>query len=95
MIWNYTAELEDELSLVTGDIVEILEDAEEGWCLGRINGKEGVFPINFVQPILEEESSPYSYSDLVATLSTESKNSGKADAVILSVDSEQCWQFLF
>ena len=35
-------------------IVEVLEEVEEGWWKGSVGGKTGVFPSNFVE-ILEEE----------------------------------------
>ena len=54
--FSYTAENEDELSLEPGQIVEIIEEEEEGWWRGSLNGKQGVFPSNFVEPILEDES---------------------------------------
>ena len=53
--FSYTAKNEDELSLMSADIVEILEDDEDGWWRGRIHEKEGVFPCNFVKPFVDEE----------------------------------------
>ncbi|XP_061099311.1 CD2-associated protein isoform X2 [Conger conger] len=48
---------EDELSLKEGDIISILtkESGEPGWWRGEVNGKEGVFPDNFVTLISEME----------------------------------------
>ena len=45
----------DELSLPFGSTVEILGEEEEGWWRGKLDGKEGVFPSNFVQLIKETE----------------------------------------
>ena len=28
-------------------VVEVLEEEEEGWWRGKLDGKEGVFPYNF------------------------------------------------
>ena len=61
--FSYTAENDDELSLNLGEIIEIVGDEEEGWWRGKLNGKEGVFPCNFVEPI-EEEEEPPPYSNL-------------------------------
>lgn len=36
-------------------IVEVLEEEEEGWWKGRIEDREGVFPSNFVEEIISEE----------------------------------------
>lgn len=50
------AEAEDELSLNIGDVVEVLrKDVAEGWWEGKLGGKIGVFPDNFVELIQEEE----------------------------------------
>ena len=37
-------------------VVEILGEEEEGWWRGRINGREGVFPSNFVESIEQSDS---------------------------------------
>ncbi|XP_018582540.1 SH3 domain-containing protein 21 isoform X2 [Scleropages formosus] len=42
---------EDELDLVVGETIEILREIEDGWWLGRKNGKIGAFPSNFVKEI--------------------------------------------
>lgn len=52
-LYDYDAQGEDELSLVKGQIVEVLsEDAkisgDEGWWTGKIGDKVGIFPSNFV-----------------------------------------------
>ena len=53
MTFEYEAANEDELGLKTGDIVEFIEEEEIGWWRGRLNGKVGVFPSNFVEAITE------------------------------------------
>ena len=30
-------------------VVEVLEEEEEGWWRGKLDGKEGLFPSNFVE----------------------------------------------
>lgn len=62
--FSYTADNSDELTLPLGSIVEILGEEEEGWWRGKLNGKEGVFPSNFVELVEEEESSPPPYSNV-------------------------------
>uniref|UniRef100_A0A5K3EQK9 SH3 domain-containing kinase-binding protein 1 n=1 Tax=Mesocestoides corti TaxID=53468 RepID=A0A5K3EQK9_MESCO len=49
--YDYTAEERDELTLKQGDIVTNVSQFEEGWYIGTFNGKEGVFPDNFVRII--------------------------------------------
>ena len=63
--FDYDATMPDELDLKMGDVIEILNQEEEGWWEGRYNGKVGMFPSNFVEliedskPLVEiEESAP-------------------------------------
>ena len=55
MTFQYEAEQPDELNLEVGEIVEIVENEDEGWCKGQLNGKEGMFPVNFVEEYTEAE----------------------------------------
>lgn len=58
VIYSYRENKPDELSLAVGDVIEIFEEVEEGWWRGKLNGKVGVFPSNFVE--LVESVSPTS-----------------------------------
>ncbi|KAK1171828.1 CD2-associated protein-like isoform X3 [Acipenser oxyrinchus oxyrinchus] len=53
----YEGTNEDELSLKEGEIIQILskDTGEPGWWRGEVNGKEGVFPDNFVTLVLDSE----------------------------------------
>lgn len=53
----YEATNEDELSIKEGDIIQILskDTGEPGWWRGEINGREGVFPDNFVVKISDAD----------------------------------------
>ena len=55
--FSYAADNIDELSLEPGQVVEVLAEEEEGWWRGKLDGKEGVFPSNFVE-IIEEAAEP-------------------------------------
>ncbi|XP_066539319.1 SH2/SH3 adapter protein Nck1 isoform X3 [Hoplias malabaricus] len=46
--FNYTAEREDELSLVKGTRVIVMEKCSDGWWRGSYNGRSGWFPSNYV-----------------------------------------------
>lgn len=38
--------------MITGDTFEKLEDEDEqGWCKGRMNGRVGLYPANYVEII--------------------------------------------
>ena len=54
VIFEYNALEEDELTMAVGDIVKIIDQSDEGWWEGELNGKCGMFPENFVEIIDEE-----------------------------------------
>ncbi|KAI9333630.1 hypothetical protein BD770DRAFT_477586 [Pilaira anomala] len=56
----YDAESEDELSLLRGEYVEILDrEVDEGWWKGmNERGQQGVFPFNFVRELEPESIAP-------------------------------------
>ncbi|XP_053469947.1 CD2-associated protein isoform X1 [Ictalurus furcatus] len=56
-IYNYEATNQDELDVKEGEIVHLLskDTGEPGWWRGEVNGREGVFPDNFVVLISESE----------------------------------------
>ncbi|MCJ8745898.1 hypothetical protein PDJAM_G00135730 [Pangasius djambal] len=56
VLFPYDAQNGDELSIKEGDIVTIIskECADAGWWLGELNGKQGVFPDNFVKLFVPE-----------------------------------------
>ena len=55
VVFTYTAENPDELSIQVGEVVNVLEKKLEdvGWWKGELNGKIGVFPDNFVELLRE------------------------------------------
>ena len=38
-----------ELTLQIGDVIEIINEEEVNWWVGRLNGKEGYFPVDYVR----------------------------------------------
>lgn len=46
--FSYAAEREDELSLVKGTRVVVMEKCSDGWWRGSYNGRSGWFPSNYV-----------------------------------------------
>lgn len=50
-LYDFTAQAEGDLSFGVGDRIELVQRTEstEDWWTGRLNGKEGVFPGNYVQ----------------------------------------------
>ncbi|KAH7104543.1 BAR-domain-containing protein [Auriculariales sp. MPI-PUGE-AT-0066] len=50
-LYDFDAQADGDLSFKTGDQIELLEKtgSSEDWWTGRVNGKKGVFPGNYVQ----------------------------------------------
>ncbi|XP_011149340.1 unconventional myosin-Ie [Harpegnathos saltator] len=48
-LYDYEPQDLDELGLKEGDIVEVLKEHEGGWWHGRLKGKTGLFPSNYVE----------------------------------------------
>lgn len=48
MKYNYEAQQSDELSLVKGTRIQVLEKSSDGWWKGEIDSKIGWFPSNYV-----------------------------------------------
>lgn len=55
VLFSYDPCNEDELTLVPQDSIEFLGEVEEGWWRGRLRGRVGVFPSNFVTAPAPEE----------------------------------------
>lgn len=49
VLHNYDGEQDDELTIRVGDIISDVVKFDGGWWEGRLNGRKGVFPDNFVQ----------------------------------------------
>ena len=49
VLYDYAAELADELTLKVGDVVTGVQRMEGGWWKGELGGKQGMFPDNFVK----------------------------------------------
>ncbi len=47
--YNYESQQSDELSLVKGSKVTVMEKSSDGWWKGELNGSVGWFPSNYVQ----------------------------------------------
>ncbi|XP_017569020.1 SH3 domain-containing protein 19 [Pygocentrus nattereri] len=48
-LYDFTAEAEDELPFVQGDMILVTKHLDMEWCSGRLNGREGIFPAAFVR----------------------------------------------
>jgi len=50
-VYAYDAAETDELSFQAGETIEIVKEDPSGWWVGRLRGKEGLFPSNYVEKI--------------------------------------------
>ncbi|XP_041074230.1 unconventional myosin-Ie-like isoform X1 [Polyodon spathula] len=50
-LYAYDAQDTDELSFNAEDIIEIIKEDASGWWMGRLRGKQGLFPNNYVTKI--------------------------------------------
>ncbi|TFK50033.1 SH3-domain-containing protein [Heliocybe sulcata] len=60
-LWDYNenGETPDDLPFRAGDIIEIISETNPDWWTGRFNGRQGLFPANYVEK-LDSTSSPAS-----------------------------------
>ncbi|EPQ54310.1 SH3-domain-containing protein [Gloeophyllum trabeum ATCC 11539] len=49
-LWPYNEDAQDpsDLTFHPGDIIEIVEETNDDWWIGRVRGREGLFPTNHV-----------------------------------------------
>lgn len=48
-LYNFTKEVEDELTIEKGQKIIVLDDTDQNWWKGRIGDQEGVFPASYVK----------------------------------------------
>lgn len=47
-IFDFTAEEEDELGFSAGEVIEVLDRSDPSWWKGRLRGRTGLFPANYI-----------------------------------------------
>jgi len=50
-IYDYTANMYDELDIKYGDVITIQDKQEDGWWLGETGGRRGIFPATYVETL--------------------------------------------
>ncbi|KAM9482132.1 GRB2-related adapter protein 2b isoform 1-T2 [Clarias gariepinus] len=50
-LYDFIAEEQDELNFSAGDIIEVLDQGESFWWVGRLQGRTGLFPANYITPL--------------------------------------------
>lgn len=51
VLYDFETSKKGEITLLTGDIIQITEVVDDNWLRGRLSGTEGIFPSNFVESI--------------------------------------------
>ncbi|KAH7341867.1 SH3 domain-containing protein [Rhizoctonia solani] len=60
-LWDYNLDglLKDDLSFRAGDVIQIVKEDNADWWSGRLNGREGMFPVNHVEKLPSTPSYGY------------------------------------
>ncbi|XP_013413935.1 intersectin-1 [Lingula anatina] len=78
-LYPYTAQNDDELTFQKDAIINVINRDDQDWWKGELNGQEGVFPANYVQPV----------SDMrLASNPSPAPTSWTSDPVVLANTSE-------
>ncbi|PRD26740.1 UNVERIFIED_CONTAM: Sh3kbp1 [Trichonephila clavipes] len=77
-LFSYTPVNSDELTLKINDVLEVIEETEEGWWKGILEGNIGMFPSNFV---IELDGYPEEFNNKLMNELSPSKNISKAKNV--------------
>ncbi|KAE8745574.1 hypothetical protein FOCC_FOCC007685 [Frankliniella occidentalis] len=56
VLFSYQPANDDELELQVNDVIEVLDEVEEGWWRGKLRNRMGVFPSNFVTEVTEKQA---------------------------------------
>ncbi|XP_046846838.1 nostrin-like [Xenia sp. Carnegie-2017] len=48
-VYDYDATQSDELTIRSGDVIDIVEKQDSDWWLGHLNGRTGIFPAMYVE----------------------------------------------
>lgn len=59
-LYDFEAQQDGDLSLKTGDKIQVLEKISPDWYRGKSNNKIGIFPANYVKPAFTRSVSPKS-----------------------------------
>ena len=52
-VYDYDAVEDGDLPFKAGDVITLLERLDDQWYRGEVNGREGIFPSNFVDVVVD------------------------------------------
>merc|ERR1719188_1734620 len=58
VLFSYQPVHDDELELKVDQVLEFMGEVEDGWWKGRLGGRVGVFPSNFVEMCEDDTADP-------------------------------------
>ncbi|KAI1316717.1 hypothetical protein EDD11_009533 [Mortierella claussenii] len=92
-LYNFEATGEGELSLQKGDVVNIIEEIDEGWWEGEMVDAhgvrhEGMFPSNYVEEVLSDAGSHRRKSSLNSITSEPSRYADEEEAAYYQRETE-------
>lgn len=64
-MYDYVAQNDDELAFLKGQVINVLNKDDCDWWKGELNGREGLFPSNYVKLTTDTDPSAqceYSYT---------------------------------
>ncbi|CAI4063599.1 hypothetical protein SUVZ_07G3680 [Saccharomyces uvarum] len=89
-LYDFEAQQEGDLSLKTGDKIQILEKISPDWYRGKANNRVGIFPANYVKPAFARSASPGTEgASLSSKLSRPSVLPPSYEPVVLQYPSQQ------
>jgi hypothetical protein len=54
-LYDFDAKDETELAFNTGDVIDVVYERADGWCLGVLNGLSGLVPRNHVEDVVDDD----------------------------------------
>ncbi|XP_046392306.1 uncharacterized protein LOC124160493 [Ischnura elegans] len=66
--YNFVAQTHLELSLIKGELVVLTRQVDNNWFEGRIGNRRGIFPISYVEVLVEPGERPVTPSSKSATM---------------------------
>ncbi|KAJ6230290.1 sh3 and f-bar domain-containing protein [Anaeramoeba flamelloides] len=95
-LYDYEAKDQIDLAFSAGDSIHVIKKHTSGWWRGEFNGKNGLFPMNFVSATGKPEQTDIQVGDKVrAIYDYEAESSGeltiKEDQTIIITDFDEGW----
>ena len=81
--YNFNAQTSVELSLRKGDVVHVIRRIDENWYEGRHGGRQGIFPVQYVD-IMKEPETPLTMTPMSSLAPTPAAGSSSMEISVVS-----------